>query len=1048
MRERFNSPSIRDIKGYMKPKQHNTYGAYKGNRASLNPQGKIAVIHSPTKDMANPYGANSRNIQKIRNDRKARAKRGNYSMDTNYDKRFMMKSFKDNEKFKNIRNNIKVNKRKVDGAKPVASQSERLVGNNRPQMSNRSLKKEKPPHEGIRITDMRKRKDNNPNKENTIKNVGSVKRDIATPMKPEMTISPKMAKYHADNVTETPVSSVSSQHSNNSYPKVTQSLRDTSKNGSNQLTQPPRNTVRVSEKNEIKSKIHEANKKFRDRKSLQPKAIASLQSSFAMQSLKRNSENEAVDKNSFLSASSNVNKSLLFGKKETPNNQGLKNDANRGNKAQPEVKPFAGEKELTQNSNQKKFSPDKMKGSLIIHKKNLSKSSLSKLSQFSLQSPSLTGSSHTLASENKAKNALSAKEALNELRKSIKIPTPSNSHRKNVAKSNKNLKSCLKKNKNGGKKQKLNVTFNPVVQTNDKQSGPLNDQYPKVPKMNNKNMPNQINNPQNLHYHNPPVNNGQAPQQMARPLRFVGGNNSAFRNMNRAMIRQRDGYPRVAPPQQVPMQMKDSIDHRKPIMRVSVVQNQNNLPNNRKQQQKANQPMNLKFETKKFETKIFGSIPNSVMNSSVPQELLMSSTSVGSTPPTPGSIVAIKQGASPIQPQNIVILNSPNHKAPAENLALSLVGGQNPSTESFVMTPRNPRDPRIGSPSKAFQKMEVIYKKNANKKMQQQKKKLVSPQMKKFRNHKQVSGVISNKKAGSLFINGANMIKIEQEQKRKMAKGQGYQLRETRPNMKRSIVNPMERERMNSPDPASTMRRSLRNKKPNNRQRVGSMQGKLFKTDPVGMKTTQKPMVQGQQQINNNAKPKNFNRRNHHGHFSSFTMQNPMQANHNSARNLAEAMRMSLQHTVSGQNLEAFKNKKFNHHNIQKNGNNGHGGKNPLSHNFRSPKPNLIQNINQMKNAVPPRHSQSGQINRRDNNMRFNSAPRNPMRNPTMRQRTGTMTPTRGYQAMRPQMGNYGKGDHQEYGNGAQFANNRFRNDRHGYKARQDGDEDGKCTLI
>lgn len=1016
----------------------------------------MAVIHSPSKDVMNPYGLNTRNIQKIHNDRKQRAKRGNLSMDTNFDKRFMMKSFKDN---KNMKSNLQVKKRKVGGGanQPVTSQSERGI---RPlQRQRMPMKKEKPPYEGIRITDMRKSNNNNPNKENTLKQVTTTKPQNVTPLKPEMTISPKMAKYQDDSVTETPVSSVSSQQTDNSYPKTTQSLTGGVKSGMNNLAKPPQNTVRVSEKNELRDKIREANQKFRDRKSLQPKAITSLQSSFAIKNPKKVEKAEQGDKSSLASSNATVSKSLLFSKKGTPNAQGLKNKQESINHSTPEVKPFTEEQDQVLNSSQKKFSPDKMKGSLIIHKKNLSKSGLSNLSKFSAQNPSLTGSNHTLVSETKS-NILSPKDALNELRKSIKIPTPSNSHRNKSAKAQKKLKSCLKKN--GGKKPKLNVTFNSMVQTNDKQTGPLNDTYQKAPKVNNKINQNLQNKPQNLLYHNPPMNNNQNQQPKAMPLRFVGGNNSAFRNMNRAMIRQRDGYPGVAPAQQVPMPQNEPADHRKPIMRVSVVQNQNNLPENKRPNPKGNQPMNLKFETKKFETSIFGSIPNSTLGNSLPPGMMMSTTSIGSTPPTPGSVLAIKQGTQPVQPQNTVILNSPSHKAPAENLALSLIAlNQQPSNESFVMTPRNPRDARIGSPSKTFQKIEAIHKKNMNNKIQrkindggsrpQMNKRMVSPQPKKIQQLQQVSAMVSNKKPAPLFINAqslAKMGKIEQEQKRKVA--QGYHLRETRPNMKRSVVNPIERERMNSPDPSAAMRKSLRNKnKRLNRARVGSMQGKMFNTDPVHGKKTSKQA--SQPQFNKNLNKKNFNRRNLPGHFSSFTVQNPMQMKHNSTRNLAEAMRMSLQHTVSGQNLEAFKKPQFNHRQL-KAGKKAQNGGNPLSHNFRSPKPNLVQNINQMARGAP-RHSQSGHMGRRDPNMRFNSAPRNPLPNPAMRQRNGTMTPTRGYQAMRPPMGQYGHpevdgfvANQQKY---AANLNGRFRNDRNGaYKGKEDGDEEGKCSLI
>lgn len=746
------------------------------------------------------------------------------------------------------------------------------------------------------------------------------------------------------------------------------------------------NLIRVSDKEDEQKKAQEGNSSFRNRISLPPSGISSLTSSFVIQQTrKKNSEAIGTDSNN-KSEKKISKKNLNFSKNDNAN--GITVSSNMAN--EPEVKPFEsktdgkieGFNSPPRGKNLGKFSPENMKASILIHKKNLSKNR---------NSPP---GSNSKEEHNRSLNSSGKKKlSLGDLRRSIKIPAPTNSLKNKT--SSLNLKSCLKKQNNGKpKKPKNNVMFNETVHTSDHENIPINDLYPKQNRfpLNQFQGSQALFPQQNLHYSDPMMNRNQP---VARNLMFIGGNNNQnFQYDDKVSIRQRDGYPGASPmlfDSMIPQEQQEPV---KPIKRVSVVQRDKNLPsennpnsNQRKQQKLQNpknvqNPMNLKFEKKIFSQ---GNTPR------MQNQQVMLPPSLTTTPEMAQNVIAMKQGI-PAQQRNPHLINSPN-----QNLSLSLgvnnLHQQQRKSESFL-TPRN----RIGSPGKIFKKIEALHKKNMSNKIQRKKKlknnhgmkrRMLSPQLHKMKKlPSQISGVISNRKAGALFINSPsaeNLNKMEEQERRRKISN-NMPLRETRPNMKHSFIEQRnKRDRINSPDPASKIRKSLRNKEKNNRGH-----GVIFDQDPNSK------MINTPQQGYGfpNQLPRN------HKQFSSFVHPQHMHPVQNNG--FVDPIRMSLQRSHHSASLDVFRGPKFKKNNKKRK----KKRKNPLNLDFRTKRNG---------HNVPHFNQDESRRSQRNEKVRFNSAPRNMITSSLIeQQRIGSTTPnTRGggYGAMRPffaQDGNQG----------------------------------------
>lgn len=278
-----------------------------------------------------------------------------------------------------------------------------------------------------------------------IKSVSSTPKIISTPS----------IKKPTETTNENSNSGSSSKTGNSNQPAIIFKIGENSDTNKKSLHE----SLRVSQTKESIAKIHEANnlKPFSNRISLQPNALASMQSSFLMQKALKNDKIESKSDDKRLSLVNGNNGNLSFIKKENFSNNGVVVTADGGVK-EPEIKPF---EELKPSID--KFSPQNMKGSLIIHKKF-------EKSRHDHDNQEDVGSSREVKkqeNENDKRRTLSPQDALSELRRSIKIPAPSNSNKKSKPEKNIRIRSCLKKPTEslGNQKKVLDLinTFKPVI---------------------------------------------------------------------------------------------------------------------------------------------------------------------------------------------------------------------------------------------------------------------------------------------------------------------------------------------------------------------------------------------------------------------------------------------------------------------------------------------------------------------------------------------------------------------------------------------------------
>lgn len=973
--------------------------------------------------------------------------RGNYSVDLNYDNLHFTNnvekgSFTQKQNLKN--KNITVKQKQFDS---------RVKRSNEDKVETKLLQNVKDKlafykggeNQAIRIID--NRHSTNPDKENKMKQA-----TIVNTIQPQFTNSPQMKKNDDDDK-----KSSESPNSGNSSTNPSEDLGDLRLEKTKVSS--THSSVRVSErKDNGVALIHEVNKNNSNRFSLPPE---STKSSFAM---KRENLTKMIngEKISITSGDDSqvTSQSLIFMKK-------VEGNKTTGDKTEEKaIKPFdLGTFNSPKKTLEGKFSPDNMKGSLIIHKKNFMKKNIENLSNEKIK--------ESISVKNQDSNTLNVNTTEDDRRKSIMIPTPSNSNKKGKKEEKINLKSCMKKKSQNQLIQSKKVKFNERVQTSENRYVPLNDMYPRMPKFQNhpgmtpfptQNMQYRA----DLDYRNNPQN-----QQIQRPLRFVGDNNpenSGFRGMNRATLRQIDGHPRMSPMLFDSMTSQElNGDNSNGIKRVSVVQKTQNMPGNPPQNKLQSVNGGQKIH-QVLENNGFNPPQNQIIKSPHPEIVLIQNPgSNGNTPPTPKNIINLKQGVSQpiLQHQNKLI----NPNINIQNLNLQAVQiPRKQKSESLIITPRNNLDNRIGSPGKTFKKIEALHKKNMNNKIHKilsnqnkskQKKIMTSPKLKKLNGaiqNQMNSSIISNKNAGTLFINSPNAanLMIQEQLERRESLKNNIPLRETRPNMKHSFLsqqNPPERDRVNSPDPSHIIRQNLINQK-NQVQapQLINMNSQIFKTtDQVNKNSNMfNSFVHPQQQDKRAHSPK--------PHFASFVHQPPpFQQQPNSNRNIAnDKMRMSLQQSFhSGNGDNVFNQPKFSLRAETQNEIKPRrkDRKNPLSHNFRSPRPNFAaKNVNQAQkisqfNLDKARRRQSERRGSRggEDIMRFNSAPRNPISGGVYGgEGKRAMTPTKLQGgSMRPRFADISQSD-ADFGSFASARHNRA----FGGPGRINEEKDEKCSLI